>query len=131
MTDATPTPETAGSQIPQSEVDSGRMMAILSYIPVAMIGLIVAIIVVVQKNNAFSLYHGKQALTLFIISFICNLICLPLFFICIGIPLLIAVGVASLVLCIIGIINASSGQCKPLPMIGGLAEKWFGGIQKV
>ena len=56
---------------------------------------------------------------------------MPLCFICIGFPLLIAVEVAALVLCILGIINASGGQCKPLPLIGQFVEKWFGKIQKV
>jgi len=59
------------------------------------------------------------------------LVCLPLCFVCIGVPLLIAVELGGLVLCIIDIINASGGQCKPLPVIGKFADKWFGKIQKV
>ena len=105
-------------------------MAILSYIPVAMIGLIVAIISISQKNNAYALYHAKQALTLYICALIGAVICVPLCFLCIGIPLLIAVEVCALVLCILGIIDASGGQCKPLPLTGPLAEKWFGKIQR-
>jgi uncharacterized membrane protein len=131
MTDATTPPQSTASQVSQKEIDSGKTMAILSYIPIAFVGLIVAIISISQKNNAFSLYHAKQALTLYICALIGVLVCLPFCFVCIGFPLLIAVQVAALVLCIMGIINASSGQCKPLPMIDKLADKWFGKIQKV
>ena len=106
-------------------------MAILSYIPVALIGLIVSIISVSQKNNAFALYHAKQALTIYICALGGALVCLPLCFLCIGVPLMIAVQVAALVLCILGIINANTGQCKPLPLIDKLVDRLFGKIQKV
>ena len=130
MPDATIPPETTAPQVAQQEIDSGKTMAILSYIPIAMVGLIVAIISISQKNNVFSLYHAKQALTLYICAFVGAIVCLPLCFVCIGVPLLIAVEVGALVLCVMGIMNASSGQCKPLPLIGQFADKWFGKIQK-
>ena len=129
MTDSTMPP--AAPLLSQQEIDSGKTMAILSYIPVAFVGLIVAIVSISQKNNAFSLYHAKQALTLYICAAAGALCCVPLCFICIGFPLLIAVELGALVNCILGIINASSGQCKPLPLIGQFVEKWFGKIQKV
>ena len=131
MTDATTPPPSTGSQLSQQEIDSGKTMAILAYIPIALIGLIVSIISISSKNNAFALYHAKQALTLYICAAVAGLCCVPLFFICIGIPLLIAVEVGALVLCIMGIINASSNQCKPLPIIAKFVDKFFGKIQKV
>lgn len=130
MTDAMPSPATARSQIPQPEIESGKTMAILAYIPIALIGLIVAIVSIAQKNNEFSLYHAKQALTLYICALACQLICLPLCFVCIGIPLIVAAALGALVLCILGIMNASSGQCKPLPVVGQFADKWFGKVHK-
>jgi uncharacterized protein len=130
MPDTTTPPETPAPQLSQMEIDSGKTMAILCYIPIAMVGLIVAIISVSQKNNAFSLYHAKQALTLYICQLAASLICLPLCFLCIGFPLLIAVQVGGLVFCVLGIMNASSGQCKPLPLIDKFVDKWFGKIQK-
>ena len=123
-------PESNAPQLSQQEIDSGKTMAILSYIPVALVGLIVSIISISQKNNAFSLYHAKQALTLYICQIAAVLVCLPLCFVCIGVPLMIGVNVAGLVLCILGIVNASGGQCKPLPLVGQFADKWFGKIQK-
>jgi uncharacterized membrane protein len=107
-------------------------MAILSYLPVGPIGLIVAIVCVAQKNNAFSLYHAKQALTLYICAVALYIISVPLILaLCLGYLLMLATGVTALVLCILGIINANGGQCKPLPLVGQFADKWFGKIQKV
>jgi uncharacterized membrane protein len=134
MTDATKPPEPAAPAAPPvspDDVASGKTMAILSYIPIAMVGLIVSIICISQKNNAFSLYHAKQALTLYICQLGASLICLPLCFVCIGAPLVVAIQVGALVLCILGIISANGGECKPLPLIGQFADKWFGKIQKV
>ena len=131
MPDTTLPPEATPTPVSQADIDSGKTMAILSYIPIAFVGLIVAIISITQKNNAYSLYHAKQALTLYICAIAGALVCLPLCLVCIGVPLLIAVELGGLVLCIIGIINASGGQCKPLPVIGKFADKWFGKIQKV
>jgi uncharacterized membrane protein len=130
MDNSSATPPAVTPELPQQEIDSGKTMAVLAYIPVAMIGLIVSIVVLVQKNNAYALYHAKQALTLFIVTLVACLACTPLLFICIGIPLLIAVEIGAIVLCVIGIVNASSGKCKPLPLIDKFATKMFGNIQK-
>ena len=115
----------------QAEIDSGKMMAILSYLPVGPVGLIVAIINIVQKNNAFALYHAKQALTLYICALGLYIISFPLMFICIGVPLMILAGLGALVMCILGIMAANNGECKPLPYLGQFADKWFASIQKV
>jgi uncharacterized membrane protein len=129
MTDATTPTQSTGPQLSKQEIDSGKTMAILSYIP--FIGLIVSIVSLSQKDNAFSLYHAKQALTLCICALVAFLVCRLLFFLYIGFLLMIAVQVAALVLCVLGIMNANSGQCKPLPLIGQFADNWFGKIQKV
>jgi uncharacterized membrane protein len=123
-------PGPSAPEMSQQEIDAGKTMAILCYIPIALIGLIVSIVCLAQKNNAFSLYHAKQALTLYIVAFVAGMVCIPLLFVCIGVPLLIAVEVGGLVLLILGIVNSSSGQCKPLPLIGPFADKMFGNIKK-
>jgi uncharacterized membrane protein len=118
--------------VSQEEILSGKTMAILSYLPVGPIGLIVSIICVAQKNNAFSLYHAKQALTLYICATALYLISIPLIFaLCLGYLLMMATGVTALVFCILGIMNANKGECKPLPLIQPAVEKMFGNIKKV
>lgn len=123
MSDPTIPPVSTPAPMSQQEIDGGKTMAILGYIPIALLGPIVSIISVSQKSNAFAVYHAKQALALYISWLILALCCVPLLFICIGFPLLIAVQVTGLVFCIIGIVNASGGQCKRLPVIGGFADR--------
>ena len=131
MPDPTNVPPPAAPRPSQQEIDGGKTLAILAYIPIALVGLIVSIVCISTKNNAYSLYHAKQALAPYICWIVAALCCIPLFLICIGIPLLIAVQVAALVFCILGIINASSGQCKPLPVTARFVDRFFGKIQKV
>ncbi len=130
MPDATTPPVSPQPQLSQQEIDSGKTMAILSYIPIALIGLVVSIVCISSKNNAYALFHAKQALALYICEIIAILICLPLCLLCIGFPLIMVVVVGTLVLWIVGIVNACSGVCKPLPVTGKFAEKWFGKVQK-
>jgi uncharacterized membrane protein len=130
MPDPTIPPAPVAPQLSQQEIDGGKTMAILAYIPIALVGLIVSIVCISNKNNAYSLYHSKQALTLYICWVGAAVCCVPLFLICIGLPLLIAVQITALVFCILGIVNASSGKCKPLPLVGRFADKWFGKVQK-
>lgn len=113
-----------------ADVESGKMMAALCYLPVTPVNLVLSIICLVQKNNAFSLYHAKQSMALMIVMLIALAICIPLMCIAIGAVLCPIVGVASLVFAILGIVNAAGGQYKPLPLVGGLADRLFGGIQK-
>jgi uncharacterized membrane protein len=129
-----PAPQPAPSNIPQSEIDSGKTMALLSYIPLFFVGLIVSIVNLATKNNSFSLYHAKQALTLFICSFAAYLVCMPCmcvpFLNLLMIPVFVLIGLAVLVFCILGIVNAASGNVRPLPLIGPFADKMFGNIKK-
>jgi len=120
-----PAPEPAPQQ-PASDVESGKVMAVLCYIPIAAVGLIVSIVCLATKNNAFSLYHAKQALTLFIAVLVCFLFwCIPILGWIVG----ALAGLAGLVFMILGIVNAAQGKYAPLPLIGQFADKMFGGIQ--
>ncbi len=117
------------------EVADGKVLAIIGYI----FG-IVAIVMLFVRNNNFVLYHAKQ-MTVVAIIWIAAGICVGIigtvlaavtkgFGACI-IPVgIIGLNVAMLVLVVIGIINAANGVCKPLPVVGAYAEKWFAGIKK-
>lgn len=131
MPDPTPTPAFPSPEVNAKELESGKAMAILSYLPISPVNLIVSIICVVTKNNAYSLYHGKQALTLIILTAIAAVICIPLMCIGIGIIAYPVVIIGFFVLSILGIVNAAGGKTKPLPLTGKFADKWFGGIRKV
>ncbi len=94
------------------DVEKNKAMGILAYI-IFFIPLLAA------KESKFAMYHANQGLVLFlggvalnivgwIIPFLGWLIILPLGWICL------------IVLAIMGIINASKGEMKPLPIIGGI-----------
>lgn len=121
MADATGSPQpSAPAPQPSSEVESGKVLAALCYVPY--IGLVVSIICLVQKNNAFTLFHAKQALTLYIavlLSFV--IVCL--------VPLWLILQAVFLVFWVLGLVNAIQGKYAPLPVIGQFADKLFGSIQ--
>jgi len=50
--------------------------------------------------------------------------------VCIGFILWIAVVVFCLVLNIMGLMNATKGEMKPIPLIGKWGEDWFKGLKK-
>ena len=60
--------------------------------------------------------NAREALNFHITVLIYGLCCIPLVFILIGIPLLIVLGLGSLVLAIIATIKASDGQCYRYPL---------------
>jgi len=117
-----PEPTVNPSGIDAKEIEAGKTLAILGYI----IGIL-CIVPLIQKDNAFSLFHAKQVLLLILagiaLSFL-NII--P----CLG-QIVWGLGTLGLlVLDIIGLVNAVKGEAKPVPLIGKFAEDWFKGIQK-
>lgn len=119
----------SGPQLPEQEITAGKTFAILSYV-INILGLPFCLVPLITRDNDFSLYHAKQAFVVWLIQLIGYIIGIILLYVCIGAVVLPAVWVLGLVLNIIGLMNAVNGQCKPLVMIGGLAEKWFAGLRK-
>jgi uncharacterized membrane protein len=83
-----------------------------------------------MRNNDFSLYHAKQCMMIWLLGLAGGAIAAPLCAVCIGFIILPVLILAILVLLIMGIIAASSGEAKPLPLIGAWGEEWFKGITK-
>ncbi len=107
-----------------------KTVAILAYI--TMIGFIVAIILNSNNKTKLGTYHLRQALGLIVCSvgiwlMLMFLAFLPVLgFITILLSPIMWIGV--LVLIVLGILNASSGQEKPLPLVGTYFEKWFANV---
>jgi len=106
-----------------------KTVAIISYI--TLIGFIIAIILHGSNKTKLGSYHLKQSLGLIafavasmIATFIIGLIPFVNFLLLIIMPVL---WIGILVLLIMGIVNAASGQEKPVPIIGGMSEKLFAG----
>jgi uncharacterized Tic20 family protein len=60
--------------------------------------------------------NAREALNFHLSLLIYGLCCLPLIFLVIGIPLLVLIGLASLVLAIVAAIKASDGHCYHYPL---------------
>jgi uncharacterized membrane protein len=99
--------------------DEGKLWAFLAYL-LSIIGFV--LVILLQKNNKFAMYHAKQSLVLFITAVIISIVgtVIPV----IGWFIIIPLGnLLVLVLWIVGIINALTGKEKPLPLIGKFADK--------
>ena len=100
-----------------ADIDANKIFAVLAYI-----GLLFLVPLLAAPQSRFARYHTNQGVVLFLASIIAwgglaVLMFVPLVG-CLAMPVMVAVGAGSLVLMIMGIINAASGQCKPLPLIG-------------
>lgn len=109
-----------------SDVEDGKIYAFLAYL-LTIVGFI--IVMLTKKDNKFAMYHAKQGLVLFIAAVVVSVLGTVLGFI--GLPFIgfgfgwIA-GILNLglfILWIIGMVNALSGQEKPLPVLGEFAKK--------
>ena len=94
-----------------ADVQQNKVMGILAYISILFLVPLLA-----APNSRFAKYHANQGLTLFLVSLALSVVGFVVPFI--G-PIVSMVGhIGILVLAIMGIITASNGQMKPLPLIG-------------
>ncbi len=99
------------------DVEGNKIWALLGYL-----GILVILPLLLKKDSSFAYYHAKQGLVLFIFAIILSFLGMIPF---IGWFLLLPIGgIIIFILWLMGIINALSGKMKPLPLIGGLAEKF-------
>jgi uncharacterized membrane protein len=124
----TPVTGGAGAPLPK-DVEEGKTFAILSY-ALGLIGLPFFIVPLIMRNNEFSLYHAKQCLILWLLGVAGGVVSGVLMVVCIGAVLAPIVGLACLVLDVIGLMNAVNGRQQPLPLIGKWGEEWFKGLKK-
>ena len=82
------------------------------------VGFVLPLVVylAMRKESEFVAANAREALNFHISVLIYSLCCLPLVFILIGIPLLLVIGVGSLVLAIIATVKASNGVCYRYPL---------------
>jgi uncharacterized membrane protein len=108
------TVKTAKSQSDNQPADTKKVWGIIGYIfPIL---FFIPLVMDSLKTNAYSKFHANQQFILFLTAIIVNVIgevipVLKWFILPIG-------SIALFVLAIIGVINASKGKTKPLPIIG-------------
>ena len=82
------------------------------------VGIILPLVVylAMRHESEYAASNAKEALNFHISVFIYAVCFIPLTFILIGIPLLIILGLGSLVLAIIATVKASEGHCYHYPL---------------
>ena len=101
---------------------NNKTLSIVSYI--TLIGWGIAYIIGKDKADDLLKFHLKQSLGLVIFSIIWGFL-LNIIITIFNLPIIGILGLVSLLLIIIGIINAANGIKKPLPVIGSMFEDKF------
>lgn len=110
-----PAPGLPNSAVTQDEKTLGIVMHVLCLVGFPILGPL--IVWLVKKDQSGYLDRQGRELRNFQLSFLLyGFLSFLLCFILIGIPLLIGVGVATVVLTIIGIVNASEGKVYRFPL---------------
>ena len=104
--------QTAAPQEPKKEAQKNTAMAVVAYI------LFFVPLLTDAKHDPFVKYHVKQGLVVFLIG-IAVAVLSPFIWM---ISWILQLGL--LVLVVLGIVNALNGKQEPLPVVGGLAEKF-------
>lgn len=98
---------------PTLKADNNTVLAVLSYL-----GPLVIISYLLGKDNEFVRFHSKQGMVVFgfeIVMWVLGSM-MYLYFV------MNLLNLATLILSIIGIVNAIKGEKKELPFVGGLAH---------
>jgi uncharacterized protein len=82
------------------------------------VGIILPLVVylAMRRESEYLAQNAKEALNFHISIYIYALCCIPLAFILIGIPMLILIGIGSLILAIVAAVKASDGGCYHYPL---------------
>lgn len=99
----------------QDEKNLGLIMHVLSLVGFSLIGPLI-VWLVKKDESAFINAQGRELLNFQISFLIYAIVCIPLCFVLIGIPLLIVVGLASFILTIIGLVKATEGKIYRFPV---------------
>lgn len=106
------------SQFDPQDINNNKGMSVLAYI-----GFLFLVPLLACPNSKFARYHTNQGLVLFLLEFALGVVAgilgiIPIAGLIIGGLLSAVGGIFTLVLMIMGIINAAQGQAKELPLIG-------------
>ena len=119
MSEETKTEEVQEEVVPKAG-DNGKLCAFLAY---WLLGIIWYFADENMKKNNFVKFHVKQSLILMLVSIIGSVVLGMIPFI--GWLILPFFSLATLILWIVGLINAINGSEKELPIIGSFANQLF------
>jgi uncharacterized membrane protein len=119
---ATPVAQPAPAPVTPPSTAAGKnvLMAVLAYI-----GILVLIPYLVAKDDPFVKYHIKQGLVLLAIEVAVWIVGMALWQVGSVFGMLLSIiNLGTLVLSIVGIVNAVQGKEKELPLVGQYASKF-------
>jgi uncharacterized protein len=104
---------------PLAREGSYKIWSMLSHLSALLgVGFVLPLVVylAMRRESEYVATNAREALNFHISVLIYSLCCIPLAFILIGIPLLIVLGLSSLVLAIMATVKASNGMCYRYPL---------------
>ncbi len=104
---------------PLAPTGTDKIWSMLSHLSALLgVGIILPLVVylAMRHESEYVAANAKEALNFHISVILYVLCCIPLAFILIGVPLLILIGLSSLVLAVIAAIKASEGNCYRYPL---------------
>ncbi len=96
-----------------------KIWSMLSHLSVLFgVGLILPLVVylAMRQESEYVAANAKEALNFHLSVLIYVVCCIPLVFVLIGVPLMVIIGLGSLVFSIVAAIKASDGQCYRYPL---------------
>lgn len=99
-----------------------KTLSVISYFSI--IGWLIAYLSGKERADDFFRYHLRQALGLFVFSLLLSLILNIIIYVT-GLWVIGYFGLLTLILMILGMINASNGVKRPLPIIGHYFQEKF------
>jgi uncharacterized Tic20 family protein len=96
-----------------------KIWSMLSHLSALLgVGIILPLVVylAMRHESEYLAQNAKEALNFHISIYIYALCCIPLVFILIGFPLLILLGIGSVILAIMATVKASDGGCYHYPL---------------
>lgn len=107
------------TNVPTAHQGSDKIWSMLSHLSALLgVGIVLPLVVylAMRRESESVAAQAREALNFHISVLIYILCCLPLVFILIGIPLLLVIGLGSLVLAIIATVKAANGECYRYPL---------------
>jgi len=99
----------------QDEKNLALIMHVLSLVGFSLLGPLI-VWLVKKHESAFIDRQGRELLNFQLSFLIYTIACVPLCFLLIGIPMLVAVGVAAFTLTVIGLVKATEGKIYRFPL---------------
>lgn len=106
----------------QQTINKGKTAAIISY--VLLVGVLISLSINAEDRNKYAAFHIRQGLGL-TITFISLGVIIANFE---NFMIASAMWIFISVLMVFGIFSAANGSIRPLPLVGGLFQKWFKNI---